>query len=61
MCYGRVSAALLKPGAVHWEIEVAPAASPDRLREVTLLRTRLNSDRFDPPPALADGRKGTPR
>lgn len=61
MCYGRVSAAHLKPGAVHWEIEVAPAASPEQLREVTLLRTRLNSDRFDPPPALADGRKGTPR
>lgn len=53
MCYGRVTRAELKPGAVHWEIEVAPAADPQHLREVSLLRTRLNPDRFEAPPALA--------
>lgn len=48
MCYGRVSRAELKPGAIHWEIDVRPAADLAHLGEVHLLRTRLNPTRFDP-------------
>ncbi len=57
MCYGRISRAVLKPGAVHWEIDVTPAVAPEQLREVTLLRTRLNSERFTQSPALASRRQ----
>ncbi len=60
MCYGRITRAVLKPGAVHWEIDVAPTASPEHLRDVTLLRTRLNADRFTVPPSLASrGQEGS--
>lgn len=46
MLFGRVTAAVLPPGSLHWEITVTPAVDLTSLESVQVVTTTLNPERM---------------